>query len=157
MTERVDQSLEFAQAKRIAFQFLKVRNRSEVEIRQKFSQKKINQEVVEQTIAYLANLKLINDRQFARDWISMRLSKPYGLKRIFFELRQKGIKDDLIKEEFERMNGIYNEQNAITLLAQKRLAKYKNLELPKAKRRVFEFLSRRGFSLDSIKEAIEHL
>ncbi len=150
---------EFIRAKKIAFQFLKVRNRSEKEIRRKFIQKKINAEVTTQTLDYLKKLDLVNDRRFARDWITMRLGVSYGLKRIFFELKEKGIAKSIIDDVLTeiKVDRPYNEEDTITCVVQKRMQRYKNLEPEKAKRRMFEYLARRGFSLDKIKSTVEKL
>jgi len=148
---------EFKRAKTIAFQFLKIRNRSEKEIRTQLLKKKISSEIIDQTIPYLKNSELINDRQFARDWIAMRLQKPMGRRRIFFELKQKGISEEILEEETKVVPREEGEERIVETLARKRLERYKNLDETKQKRRVFEYLARRGFEVDTVKKVVEHL
>lgn len=152
--ERLPQD-EFKRAKTLAFQFLKIRNRSEQETRIQLSKKKISSQIIDRTIQYLKNLELINDRQFARDWIHMRLQKPFGLRRIFFELKQKGISDEILEEESKVVPRAESEERIVETLARKRLERYKNLDETKQKRRVFEYLVRRGFDVDMVTKVVE--
>ena len=149
---------EFSKAKRAAFGSLKIRNRSEKEIREKLTRKKFNPDTIEQTVQYLKSVDLINDRQFARDWIRMRLAKPFGLRRIFFELKSmKGIPQEILKEEIASVEQNSSEESTIEALAKKCAHKYKNLEAAKRNRRLYEFLARRGFNVDIITKVIEKL
>lgn len=148
---------EFKRAKKVSFQFLKIRNRSEKEIRDQLLKKKISVEVIKQTIIHLKKLELINDRQFARDWIAMRLQKPLGRRRIFFELKQKGISDEILEEQIAALPRQEKEEQIVEALALRRWERYKNLDETKKKRRVFEYLARRGFEVDTVKKVVEHL
>ena len=148
---------EFKKAKTLAFRFLKIRNRSEKEIRNQLLKKKISSPIIDQTIPYLKNSELINDRQFARDWIQMRLQKPLGLRRIFFELRQKGISDEILEEEGKAVPRQESEEQIVEALAQRRFGRYKNLDEPKRKRRIFEYLVRRGFEVETVSKVVENL
>lgn len=148
---------EFKKAKTLAFQFLKVRNRSEKEVRAQLLKKKISGKVIEQTVFHLKKIALINDRQFARDWIAMRLQRPWGRWRIFFELKQKGVSDEILEEEITAGPRPESEERIVEMLARKRLERYKNLDETKQKRRVFEYLARRGFDVDMITKVIESL
>ena len=148
---------EFKRAKTVSFQFLKIRNRSEKEIRTQLLKKKIPTEIIDQTIPYLKKLELINDRQFARDWIAMRLQKPMGRRRIFFELKEKGISEEILEEEITAVPRQEKEEQIVETLARRRLERYKNLDETKQKRRVFEYLARRGFEVDTVKKVVERL
>ena len=148
---------EFKRAKTLAFRFLKIRNRSEKEIQIQLSKKRISSETIDRTIQYLKNLELINDRQFARDWIQMRLQKPLGLRRIFFELKQKGISNEIWEEESKAVPRKESEEKIVEALARRRLERYKNLDEPKRKRRIFEYLVRRGFEVEVITKVVENL
>ena len=148
---------EFRKAKNAAFQLLKIRNRSEKEIREKLTRKKYAQDIINQTIQYLKDVSLINDRQFARDWIQTRLNKPLGVRRIFFELKEKGISQETLEEEIKTATASYAEDEVALELGRKRKLKYQNLDEERIKRRVFDYLTRRGFSLESIKKVINKL
>jgi len=87
----------------------------------------------------------------------MRLQKPLGRRRIFFELKQKGISDEILEEEITAVPRQESEEQIVETLARRRLERYKSLDESKRKRRVFEYLARRGFEIDTITKVVEHL
>lgn len=148
---------EISKAKKIALRLLKIRSRSEHEIKERLKRKTISPEIIEYTVRYLKDQRLIDDRKFVKEWINARLTKPYGLRRISFELKNKGVSSELVKEELLCVQGDYNEENIVRELAKRCKEKYKNIERTTRKRRIFAYLARRGFSLEAIQNAVEHL
>jgi len=148
---------DFAKARNYVFTLLKFRNRSEQEIREKLKRKKYTQKTVERTIQYLEDVHFIDDRQFARDWIKARLTKPFGFRRISFELNQKGIHKDIIREELNTAKINFPEEEIIVSLTKRIALKNKDLDRVKLKQKVFGFLSRRGFSLEAIQKAVNQI
>ena len=144
-------------ARNSVFRLLKYRPRSEFEIRDKLKQKKIPAAVIDETCRYFRDLDLINDRQFAQSWIRYRLLRPFGLNRIRFELRAKGVEDDIIAEELEHIREDYDELGIVTEIARKRLKKFKSLDKNKAQKRIYDYLLRRGFKTDTIIKALRKL
>mgnify|MGYP001566612742 CR=1 FL=1 len=148
---------EKAKARDTVLRLLKFRPRSEQEVQAKLKAKKISDETITQTIQYFKQLQLIDDHQFAKSWITARLARPFGINRIRFELKIKGVNDEIIKELLNEINDPDAQWKAVLTLAEKRSVKYKNLEPRKAKRRIFEYLSRRGFSPDTILKVMREL
>ena len=148
---------EHARAKNTVFRLLKIRQRSEQELRNKLKLKKISATVIDQTIEYFKKLRFIDDKQFAQSWIRGRLMRPYGFDRIRFELKTKGIAADIIKEQLNSAKENYNEYETVLELARWRFSRYKGIEPLKAKQRTFGYLSRRGFSIEAIQSAIKKL
>ncbi|MDP3143330.1 MAG: regulatory protein RecX [Candidatus Omnitrophota bacterium] len=144
-------------AKRIAYQLLKFRARSEREIRDRLKQKGFPLGIIQQTIDYLYKLKYLNDGEFALAWTNSRILKPLGLRRIAFELKQKGIAPEVIEETFNGLKGKYQEYDTVMELAKNKFKKMKDIEEYKAKQRIFSFLTRRGFKLDTINEVMDNL
>lgn len=148
---------EKVKARESAFRLLKLRPRSEYELRQKLERKQYSDETIDETIQYLKQLQLIDDRRFTKAWINSRLARPFGLNRIRQELKLKGIEEQIIKEELSTAKETFTEDEAVSNLAQRRFAKYKNIERIKAKRRTYEYLARRGFSGGAITKALRQL
>ena len=148
---------EKAKARESAFRLLKLRPRSEYEIRQKLERKQYTDDIIDETTEYLKQLQLIDDRRFTKAWINSRLARPFGLNRIRQELKLKGIEDQIIKEELATAKETFTEDEAVLALAQRRFKRYKNIEPIKAKRRTYEYLVRRGFSSAAITKAVRHL
>lgn len=149
--------LDKAKARNSAFRLLKLRPRSEYELRQKLKRKQYSDGIIDETIQYLKQLQLIDDRRFTKAWINSRLARPFGLNRIRQELKLKGIEDQIIKEELSTAKETFTEDEAVLNLAQRRFKRYKNIERIKAKRRTYEYLVRRGFSSAAITKAVRHL
>jgi len=144
-------------AQKIALRLLGIRARSEKEIRRRLQKKKFSKNVVDETVAYLKRLRYLDDRRFTKDWIAARLEKPFGIGRISVELNVKGISQEIIREELTKVEQDYSEEKIVAQLVKQRAAKYKNIEPYKIKRRVFEYLARRGFRLESIQNAVQKL
>jgi regulatory protein len=149
---------DLSRAKQIAFQLLKFRSRSRQEIIDRLRQKKFPEEIVAQTIDFLARLEYLDDEQFAFSFLQSRLAKPLGLKRIFFELKQKGVDKQIIEQAIERVKQKgYTEIEIVEKMAKDKFRKNKITDKYKAKARVYGFLMRRGFNPEVIKEAVDNL
>ncbi|MDD5560520.1 MAG: regulatory protein RecX [Candidatus Omnitrophica bacterium] len=141
-------------AKEYAFLLLKFRLRSEKELAQRLRQKGFSEELSQETVNFLKDKHFIDDRVFARGWVSSRLKRPFGLRRIKQELMQKGLDKQVIEEAFVQAKEDYDETGIVKQLAEQRLAKLKNIEPLKAKARVYAYLMRRGFSPDLISNVL---
>ena len=145
----------FIKAKSAVFRLLKIRSRSEQEVKDKLKQKGFDEHVIGQAIRYFKDLELIHDRQFAKGWIASRLNKPFGSHRIRLELKQKGIDDDIIDEELTKALESYSEEEVVLSLLKKRVVKYKNVPPLKLKQRLYNYLARRGFNAEVIYRSLK--
>ncbi len=150
-----DERSELSKAKISAFRFLKIRQRSVHELREKLTQKKFPKAIVEETIAFLLEKKFLDDRAFAKGWVRYRQARPYGAQKIRMELRQKGIDEDTIREELANAFGDYVEADVVLELARRRAVRYQGIDPVKRKKRIFDFLARRGFGLDAITKVLK--
>lgn len=144
-------------SKNAVFRLLKVRLRSEQEIRERLKRKQFPREIIEKTIQYFKELALVDDRQFAQKWISSRLLRPFGINRIKYELKTKGIQDGIIQEELKKITDNYPEEEIVLNLARKQAAKHKNIAPDKLKQRVYGCLARKGFRSEIILKAMKKL
>jgi len=148
---------DFIKAKNAVFHLLKIRLRSEKELRDKLEFKKFASKTIDETIQYFKHLELIDDRIFTQSWIRSRLKKPFGLNRIQQELKIKGIRESVIKDEIKKAKKDFNESETIQELTHRRIQKYKGLEPEKVKQRVYGYLMRRGFSSHEIYKVVAQL
>ncbi len=144
-------------AKKIVYRLLKFRMRSEQELRDKLSIKNLPTPIAEQTICYFKELELIDDVEFARQWTSSRMKKPFGLGRIRLELQKKGIDAGIIDKVLVEAGHQYDELAIVTPLAKHRASKYKNVSPEKIRHRVYGYLLRRGFSTGSVIKALKSI
>lgn len=152
-----DQQREFSHAKTLAFRYLKIRERSVGEMREKLTLKKVSKAVSDSIIEYLISKKFLDDRSFAKNWIRYRQARPFGPQRIRLELRQKGIDEEIIVKELSAAFDGLDQEEVVTELASRRAVRYRAEDPIKRKKKVFDFLARRGFSLDMIKKAIKSI
>lgn len=134
--------------------FLKIRPRSELEIRQKLKYKKFSESEINKQISNLKKQDIINDKRFAQFWINYRTEyKIRGKKFIEFELKQKGIKKEIIDDLLQN----YNEAESILEIAREKYQLLKNENPIKRKQKLFGYLLRRGFSYDIARNAINDI
>ena len=125
-----------------AMLFLSYRTRSEKEIRQNLSKHEIPEVVIEETLQRLRENGLANDDKFARVWVENRNTfRPRSRRVLTMELRQKGLDDETVNSA---ISGVDEDALAYEA-AQKRLGRLKGLAWNDYRKKLSEFLARRGF------------
>lgn len=140
-----------------ALRFLKIRPRSVFELREKLRNKKFEPQDVDEAVEFLTSIDLLNDRTFTASWIAYRLARPFGFRRIITELKQKGIAADIIDEAIAEARGNSDEWQTVLELAKRRAERLSGIDPQKKRKRIFDFLIRRGFSADSALKVIKKL
>ena len=144
-------------ARAYAFLLLKFRLRSENELKVRLKQKGFSEELNQDTINFLKDKEFIDDRVFARGWVSSRLKRPFGLRKIRQELVQKGLDKEIIENSLSQVKEHYSEGQIVSQLAQQRFSRIKGIEPFKAKARVYAYLIRRGFAPDIVSDTVKKL
>lgn len=143
-------------AKDRALRFLSYRDRSEKEIRTKLQQVGYEASIIDWVIGELKRLKFLDDQRFAQSYAQTQMiTRPVGEFFLRRELKQKGLEEPLIEQAIHQ---VYQEkdQSAVALeLAAQRKKRYANLDEIKAKKRVSDFLLRRGFDWEVVAEVME--
>ena len=142
-------------AKQYAFRVLGYRQRSEQEMRQRLERKGYPAAVVDRTLKELFRLGLLDDREFARCWISAHPGRgPALLKQ---ELRQKGIDRDLAEELITTGIPLESELSAAWDVAV-RATRHRTASLDQPELlRIRRLLQRRGFSYEVISRVCARL
>ena len=140
-----------------ALRFLKVRPRSVAELKNKLERKGFEAQEIETTLQWLINTKLLNDRSFTKSWIQYRLARPFGFRRIIGELKAKGIADEIIEQTIAQFKEEYIEGDVILDLAKRRAQRLTGLEPLKRKKRIYDFLIRRGFAVGEVMKVIKKI
>ena len=134
--------------------YLAARACSTHEIEQKLLQAGYRPNTVEMVIYKLQRENLLDDADFARQWVESRQTRKLGRSRIAQELRRKGVS----QEEAENALDLIDDEDQLAgaiALAEKAAARIKPGEDPrKASSRIAGMLARRGYSWDISKEAI---
>ncbi|HZM21860.1 MAG TPA: RecX family transcriptional regulator [Anaerolineales bacterium] len=126
-----------------ALLFLSYRARSETEIRQNLRRHEIPETVIDQTLERLRQDGFANDDQFAKAWVENRNAfRPRSRRMLAMELRQKGLGDEAVNSALESVD----DEALAYEAAQKRAPRYKDLEWNDFRKKLSDFLARRGFS-----------
>lgn len=134
--------------------YLAARARSKREIEQKLLQAGYRPCTVEMVLYKLERENLLDDADFARQWVEARSTRKLGRSRIAQELRRKGISQEEAEEALSAIEDDDQLAGAVAL-AQKAAARMKPGEdQRKAASRITGMLARRGYSWDIAKEAI---
>ncbi len=137
-----------------AMLFLSYRVRSEKEIRQNLLKHEIPEEVIEETLERLRKAGLANDNEFAQTWVENRNTfRPRSRRAMAMELRQKGLDDETVHSA---LAGVDEDALAYEA-AQKRLGRLKDLEWNDFRKKLSEFLARRGFPYSVIVPTVTRM
>ncbi|MBI2590747.1 MAG: RecX family transcriptional regulator [Candidatus Blackburnbacteria bacterium] len=135
--------------------FASRRPHSQKEFEQWFRKRKVDPAVHQSLLDKLARIGLLNEEEFARWWVEQRITfRCLPPKMLKMELRGKGIKDDVIERILQEAEAPSEVELARKVL-KKRFGKIpQNTRDLKEKKRVYDFLLRRGFSYAVVKEAL---
>ncbi len=137
-----------------ALLFLSYRVRSEKEIRQNLSKHEIPDEVIEETLEKLRRSGFANDKQFTSAWVENRSTfRPRGRRALAMELRQKGIDDATIESALEGLD----EEALAYEAGLKKARKLRVQEWSEFRKKMSDFLARRGFSYSVIAPIVSRL
>ncbi len=145
---------EFAKTFDKLLRFGMMRPRSEKEYKDWFRKYKVHESLHEELFAKLKRLELLDDEKFAKWWISQRNEfKPRSKSALQFELMQKGIAKDLIKDA---LSEIQIDEVALALeVVQKKRRVWENREPKEAKKKIQMILAAKGFGWDIAKKVIQ--
>ena len=137
-----------------ALLYLSYRARSEKEIRQNLGKHKIPDAVIEETLERLRRDGFANDKQFASAWVENRSTfRPRGRRALALELRQKGIDDNIIESALEDID----EEALAYEAGLKKASKLRVREWSEFRKKMSDFLARRGFSYSVIAPIVSRL
>jgi len=143
-------------AKEKAYRLLAVRPRSQKELTDRLKQAGYADNEIDWVIQDLIRLKLINDAEFAVMFAKNRMiTKPCGQFLLQQELRLKGINDSEIAFAIREAYSEMSEAEVAKQVAIKNKKKQIRLDEEKAKKRVADFLMRRGFNWDIVKDVMD--
>jgi len=135
-------------ARAAALRFLKIRPRSIFELKEKLELKGFLPTEIETTVQDLMASGSLDDRAFTKSWINYRLARPFGFRRIILELKAKGIDPQIIEQALAEIDDSYSPEKVALDLALRRWQRMPDIDPVKKKKRVLDFLLRRGFDAD---------
>ncbi len=137
-----------------AVSYLAARAHSRHEIEEKLLRIGYRPCTVEMVLYKLERERLLDDTDFARQWVESRSHRKLGRQRIALELRRKGVSADEAEAALSLLDPEALLEDA-TSLASKALQRAKRDEEPrKTASRIHAMLARRGFDWETAKAAV---
>jgi len=141
-----------------AYMLLRIRPRSEREIRDRLKLKGYERGLVEDMVASLKKTGEIDDLKFATFWIQSRMHQnPAGDVVLKHELKHKGVEPDVIEAVLKHKAENYDEYAIALPMAEERFRRFGKIDRRKALKRVYDFMLRRGFKYDTVQRIISEL
>jgi regulatory protein len=137
-----------------AVHYLSYRPRSESEVKQRLKRRGFDKETVRGVISKLKEQSLIDDVIFSEYWRNNRLSfSPRSAQLIKLELRQKGVAAETIDEVVKDLN----DENSAYEAGLRKARRLLGSDYEDFRRRLYDYLRRRGYSYETVKRATERL
>lgn len=138
-----DKSYNFALDK--ALKHLSYKPRSIYEVQTFLEKKKIKNSIINRVLSYLKGKKYIDDRSFANLFIEQRVRfKPRSLFAIGYELKQKGISQEIIDQALCKYDDIDLAEKTVQI----KLESWKKFDDCTFKKKLMNHLRYRGFSFE---------
>jgi regulatory protein len=142
-----------ASAVSYAVKLLSYRDRSEAEIRQRLAQKGFPEEILDTALGRLRDAGLVDDRRFAEALVRHATEvRRIGRRGTRAALHKRGLARELVEEALSR---VVEDPSAAAGLIIKRMQGMSGLPAETVRRRLWSLLSRRGFSPETIREALK--
>lgn len=142
----------------IAFRLLSYRDRSVFEVRSALVKKDFDAETIDAVIKALSEKGYLNDQKFAREYgrlVSKR--RRVGPNYIVNKLIKKGIERELaleaVAEIFNNSEEVHKQINR--WISKKQAACKKEMAPTRKKKRIYDFLLRKGFTHESVFKALD--
>lgn len=135
-----------------ALRLLSVRSRSKAELRQRLLRADYGPEEVESAISDLEAVGLVDDEAFAREVAEYQRRKGMGRRAGMNALRVKGVSRELAERIAEEANPEDEAERAAEVAA-KRLPRLEGLEPETRKRRLLDYVLRRGYDYQTALSA----
>ncbi len=142
-------------AKRRMLYLLGQMDRTEAQIRQKLQQGGYPEGIIEEAIAYAMDAHYLDDARYARNYVRSQQEKK-SREQMRMSLYRKGIRRELAEQALESEYILEDEQELILKWVQKKNYPGETASL-KEKRRIYQFLMRKGFHMDDILHVLDHL
>lgn len=128
------------------------RPHSEREVRRRLAERKFEAPLVEETVARLCELKLLDDAEFARAWTESRdRGSPRGRRLIVQELRAAGVAAATAAEAASAVS----DEDAAYRVAVKKARALASCDFRAFRDRLGSHLQRRGFGWETARATVE--
>ncbi len=144
------------EVKRALANFCVYQERCYQDIEKKLATYNIIPQVKEEIILYLLQNNFLNEERFAKNWVSGKINKKWGKRKIEYQLRMKGISERNIQLALATIdNEIY--KNTLLAIAIKKTEMLKEESNYKKKIKLTKYLQSKGFETELIFEVVQQV
>jgi len=143
-------------ARERCLRLLSLRARSAAELQERLRSIGFARHVIESVLADLARAGLVDDAEFARNWVASRQAAGgTGRRKLRWELRRKGVSEELIRQAVDSAVSAEIEIEQALGLARRRLTggRYDVKDMARIKR----LLLSRGFGFDTVENVMRQM
>jgi len=149
----------YTRAKNLAYRYIAARPRSLAELVSYLEKKEIVQDYISSIVEDLKGYGYIDDRRFAASY-ARYLTQTRGLSRyaLRFELKRKGVSEADIEAGLEDLFGgedAEEEEEVALRIAKRKMDSMKGIDREKARRRLTDYLRRRGYGFGIIAKVLK--
>ena len=148
----------YRKALNTALRILTRRDHSKYELSRKLKARGYTEDIIGDVVSECERFGYINDERTAEVFIRQLYKKGYGLKRIRFELKSKGLRGKHVQGILAKSISEADERLCAEKIFQKHANRFqRDTDELKRKDKVYRFLYGRGFSNDVISQIIAKL
>ena len=147
----------YIKCKNTALKTIERTYKSEKELAQKLALKGYDDHIINRTINFMKEYNLLNDNNYATMYVKDK-SRNIGKKKIKYSLLQKGIDEEIIESELEKITN--DEVKAIVYeMALKKYKVFSKRENDNYKltQKLYRFLMGKGYDYDLIKDVVKSI
>lgn len=147
----------YIKCKNSALKIIERTYKSEKELRDKLVLKGYDDHIIKRTINFLREYNLLNDTNYAKMYVKDR-SRNQGKNKIKYTLIQKGIDENIIEEELNKIDKDEIKEVAYEMALKKyRVLSKRENDNYKLTQKLYRFLMGKGYDYDLIKDVIKSI
>ncbi|CAN5569755.1 recombination regulator RecX [soil metagenome] len=148
---------EFLYGKRVAYNYLAYKPRTEKEVRSKLRLKKISELSTDKVITELQRQKFLDDDKYAKNYVEIKSQqKGMGRNMLFMKMMQKGLKKESIEETLKENFSNETEISSGVTLLRKYAKKNKLVTKDELRNKAFRYMFSRGYGFDVIETVMKY-
>lgn len=142
-------------ARKRTMHLLERMDRTEAQLRDKLRQGYYPDDVIEDAITYVKSYHYVDDLRYAQNYVRSHMEQK-SQRKLQMELLSKGVPKQMITEALEEEYQQENERELILKWIEKKQYCAQEADI-KEKRRMYQFLLRKGFQSDDILHVLDYL
>ena len=136
--------------------YISYKQRTSKEVADKLKNLEHTPDQIDEAVEKLKEMGFLDDERYAEEFVDTRQVR-YGRKRIFLELRKRGISEHIAEKALNDILDVDTGYQTALELARKKYAQCEGLENQKAAARIQGMLLRKGYSYDVVNNIMKEL